>query len=467
MKLEAFDRIIQWHRHLVQPHSSKTELARKEHIFYILLIGSLYLASVAALFVGGSFIQHHLNQQNFHGASPGLIAIILLSLLSLYQISKQGRPRLAAQIYLTTLWLITVYTSLRWGALLYQAVLMHSLIIVFAGILISTQAAFIITIITSSIIILLTHLQANELIYYDQLWRQTPPHLGNAIVVGFTLGILALFSWLSNKEIARALKKAQRSEQDLKKERDSLEIKIEQRTQQLKQTQLEKMMQWQRFVDMGKITSGLFHDMRNYLTSVTLDIELDENRRALATMRQIKTFVQSTQKQLGNENHSEWFSPATEIRELLTLLKHPARKHRVKFVFKQHSTKHIYGPVSIFHQIIINLLSNAIDACSHQRPMSAKSHQIIIAFSKTNSRSIIKIEDSGCGISAQEQTQVFKPFFTTKNRSNNSGLGLFLTRTAIEQHFSGKISLTSKPDLGSIFTISFPHSIQPAKKPNS
>ncbi len=450
------NQIIQWHRRLIQPHSNKPELARKEHIFYILLIGSLYLVSAAAILVSWSFYIHYLNHQDFHGASPGLVISIIFSLLSLYQISKQGQPRLAAQIYLVTLWLITIYTSLRWGALLYQAVLMYALIIVFAGILISTRISFIITIITSSVIMALTYFQAHELIYTDQLWRQSPPHLGNAIIVSFTLVVIALFSWLSNQEISRALNQAQKSEQALKKERDSLEIKVQQRTQQLKQVQLEKMMQWKRFVNIGKIASGLFHDIRNYLTSVTLDIELDKNKRALSTMRQIQTFVQNTQKQLGDENHYQWFSPSTEIKELLGLLDYSAKKHQVELILKQPSTQQIYGPISIFHQIIINLLNNAIDACDRQDPKINTDHQIVINIITTKTKLIIKIKDSGSGINPQLQAKIFEPFFTTKHKSNNSGLGLFLTKAAIEQHFSGTINLTSKLGVGTTFTISLP-----------
>lgn len=449
--------ITDWHRQLARPAATNPNLARKERIFYILLISSLYLAGLAALLTSGSFIKSYLAQTTHHGASPLMLFATILVLLGIYRISKHGHPQLAAYIYLIILWMMTAYTSFHWGALLYQAVLIYALIIIFAGILINTRLSFLVTAITSLFVTVVTYLQSQEIIYSDQLWRQTPPHLGNAIIACFTLGVLAIFSWLSNKEISNSLEAAQKSQQDLEAERNLLEIKINKRTQQLKQAQLETMLQWQRFVDMGKIASGLFHDMRNYLTSLTLDLELDKNQQALTTIKQINNFVDGTQKQLQDENKYQLFNPIKEIAKILDILKHKINQQQIKIIVKSDSEKNLYGPTSVFHQIIINLLTNAIDSYSHHKQKHSQDRQIEIAFHSNRENSTLVIKDFGCGIEPTKSIQVFEPFFTTKTKDSNFGLGLFITKSAIEHHFSGEIKLASELNLGSTFTIIFPH----------
>ena len=87
------------------------------------------------------------------------------------------------------------------------------------------------------------------------------------------MGILATVAWLSNTEIEKALHRALGSERDLAKERDSLEIKVAERTQELQQAQTEQLIQQYRFIAFGRIAAGLFHDLASPLTSVSLNLE--------------------------------------------------------------------------------------------------------------------------------------------------------------------------------------------------
>ena len=64
----------------------------------------------------------------------------------------------------------------------------------------------------------------------------------------------------------------------------------------------------------------------------------------------------------------------------------------------------------------------------------------------------IEISNTGDGIDKEMIDDIFKPFFTTK--SKGSGLGLAITRRIVEQH-GGVISVTSDPDKGTVFNISF------------
>ena len=67
----------------------------------------------------------------------------------------------------------------------------------------------------------------------------------------------------------------------------------------------------------------------------------------------------------------------------------------------------------------------------------------------------IEIEDTGTGISQEEQAKLFERFLQGKNKRSGSGLGLYLSRCIIESH-QGKISVNSELGKGSLFTIKLP-----------
>ncbi|MBU0578714.1 HAMP domain-containing histidine kinase [Patescibacteria group bacterium] len=454
-----FKKLIKLHQRWLTPTSSDEESARKELIFYILLLGSLYLTGTATLLVIISAGKHFLAHQEFHGAPPSLMIAIWLGLMSLYRVSRQGYPRLAASLYLTLLWLATAYTSLRWGALLHQAVLTYALIIIFAGILINSKLALIITFITSLLLLILTQLQGTGVIYYDYLWQQESPHLSNTIVICLTLSLIALFSWLANREIAIALKKAMLSKQALKIERDQLEVKVQARTQQLKESQLKQMINWQRLVDVGRIASGLFHDLRNHLTQVSLDLELQQPTKALDAVHNMSDFVHHTQERLLPQNQFQYFCPATEIKNIVRMLRYQARQKQIKIKIIKLTPDQLHGSIGAFHQIMINLLTNAIESYSSAATQSSTSsqRQIEVSLQRAKNQLLLIVKDFGAGIKPDQQSKIFKPFYTTKTKTkDNFGLGLFLVKSAVEQQFNGQIQLFSKPGQGATFTISLP-----------
>ncbi|MEA5130002.1 MAG: two-component regulator propeller domain-containing protein [Proteiniphilum sp.] len=102
-------------------------------------------------------------------------------------------------------------------------------------------------------------------------------------------------------------------------------------------------------------------------------------------------------------------------------------------------------------KVLDNLLSNAIKY--------TKKGWISVCLNYTENDWIIKIEDTGIGISASEQKHLFKDFYRAKNAINSnesgSGIGLILVRKLI-QLMQGKITFSSKENEGSAFIIRFP-----------
>jgi signal transduction histidine kinase len=103
-----------------------------------------------------------------------------------------------------------------------------------------------------------------------------------------------------------------------------------------------------------------------------------------------------------------------------------------------------------FEQVILNLISNALQAMPDGGTISVKLDPIIT----TQGQMIeLTIADTGSGIPADMIDRIFDPFFTTKK--DGTGLGLAISRRILAAH-KGTISVESFPGAGTIFTIRIP-----------
>lgn len=96
------------------------------------------------------------------------------------------------------------------------------------------------------------------------------------------------------------------------------------------------------------------------------------------------------------------------------------------------------------HQVLLNLLRNALDA------MQTSQHRELIVSSAPTADEMVTIDitDTGCGISPEIASQLFQPFVTTKRQG--MGVGRSISRTIVESH-GGQITVMPNPLGGTIF----------------
>ena len=112
----------------------------------------------------------------------------------------------------------------------------------------------------------------------------------------------------------------------------------------------------------------------------------------------------------------------------------------------------IQGHFQKIEQVIANLLINA-----HQSVTPDRKGRIIITarnIERLNSL-LIEIEDNGIGMKKEVLDHIFEPFFTTRRDREGTGLGLSISYGLIKEH-RGIIGVTSRPDIGSRFSIYLP-----------
>jgi two-component system sensor histidine kinase HydH len=102
------------------------------------------------------------------------------------------------------------------------------------------------------------------------------------------------------------------------------------------------------------------------------------------------------------------------------------------------------------NQVLLNLYLNAIDSMEHGGELKVE------IFSSAQRRDVvIEVSDTGSGIRREDLAKIFEPYFTTK--STGTGLGLAIAHNIIEA-MGGKITVESKKEVGTTFTVAIPDS---------
>jgi len=150
-------------------------------------------------------------------------------------------------------------------------------------------------------------------------------------------------------------------------------------------------------------------------------------------------------------------NPQLPAQEVVDLMASRAAEHGMELVLEVGSAMApVYMDPKGIHQCLLNLVTNAIDACLDTDPQDG-SQRIVVSVAKTDDDHIrYQVTDTCCGMDEATQARLFQRFFTTKGE-RGTGIGLMLTRSIVHRH-NGSISVSSQPGEGSCFTIHLPAS---------
>jgi len=138
------------------------------------------------------------------------------------------------------------------------------------------------------------------------------------------------------------------------------------------------------------------------------------------------------------------------VKDVLVILK--SRYHeRIKITEQYDSSlPNIICNANGIGQVLMNLISNAIDAIPERGEVSIK-----VKYLSKSDEIIIQINDSGIGIPQAIIDKIFDPFFTTKDVGKGTGLGLYISYNMIKSH-QGTIDVDSELGKGTTFTVKLP-----------
>jgi two-component system, NtrC family, sensor kinase len=227
--------------------------------------------------------------------------------------------------------------------------------------------------------------------------------------------------------------------------------------QRLHQTQMSRA---EHFATLGELAAGLAHEIRNPLAGIAG--VLDIVSRDLPADSVARDVIQDAKQE------------AVQINRILTELLDTARpkppqlrvtdlagtaEHAVLFARQQAVTKHISIELEVkdvlppvehdpnqINQVLLNLLLNAIQSMD-------KRGTIRVTLERDEDEAVISVADEGKGITPENLSHIFRPFFTTKG--HGTGLGLSLARRMVESH-GGSITVSSEVGSGTLFAVRLP-----------
>jgi len=224
--------------------------------------------------------------------------------------------------------------------------------------------------------------------------------------------------------------------------------------------QLEKqILLSEKFTAIGKLAAGLAHEIRNPLTSVIGFIYLMKQKfqhaaerryldiidQELSTLNKlVSQFVLMTKPsnpQIRMCNMRSLILDTVELMKSQAILRSITLETRVP-----DEALEVMADAQQIKQVLVNLIQNAIEAMQAQGVVR-------IMLEQKDEYAVIRIKDEGKGISDEHLNQIVTPFFTTKDEG--IGLGLSISYRMIESH-KGSINISSKPGVGTTFTIQLP-----------
>lgn len=223
-----------------------------------------------------------------------------------------------------------------------------------------------------------------------------------------------------------------------------------------------QMLQGNKMIAIGQLAAGVAHEIRNPLgiirnyCYVIKHMEPIDKEKLMKVIQIIEKCLDASGRIIDNLlNFSRISSSEKEqifIREhidSMILLNEMKLKENLKAVniFCEEDFK-VNICVESLDIVLINLISNAIDA-------SKINGMIDIKLSKSATDFSISISDNGIGIEPELISEVYNPFFTTKEKREGNGLGLYIVYNEV-QKMNGTIDLESEPGVGTTFTITLP-----------
>lgn len=273
------------------------------------------------------------------------------------------------------------------------------------------------------------------------------------------------------------IRERKKYEQHLQESRDELEARVKERTQDLtlinekltteiiehKQTQ-DELVQAGKLAVLGQLSAGINHELNQPLTAIrsyaenskqfinhgdltTAQTNLDDIAQLTEHMSKIisplKVFSRKSAGQPEPVNLKLIQDGATSI------INPHLEENAVELIWPDNLLKkYVIGDVVRLEQVIVNLLSNAIDAMA-----DCANKQIEISLSEEKDTIHLMFRDNGPGIPEAEIHRVFEPFFTTKSlKQQGLGLGLSISQR-ITESLGGEIKVANHADGGAIFTL--------------
>ena len=215
-----------------------------------------------------------------------------------------------------------------------------------------------------------------------------------------------------------------------------------------------------RLAAMGQMAAGLAHQLRTPLASAVLYAsQLDQftvdNPKQNKAVEKVRTCMRYLEKLINDmlmyAKGGEFAEQKFQLNDLLvtfnTRIENTIREKKIQLsIISRLNDIQLTGSLDALVSVLINLLENAMQVCEGDCKIELEVYQQADYL-------ILAVRDNGPGLSVDQQTKIFEPFFT--QREGGTGLGLAVAQSIVQAHH-GDLLVRSQPGKGSNFYICLP-----------
>lgn len=198
-----------------------------------------------------------------------------------------------------------------------------------------------------------------------------------------------------------------------------------------------------KLASLGEMSAGIAHEINNPLAIITGSLavlaKVRHNREKFAAriasmnrgLHRIERIVKGLRKFSRSSEQSQVapYDLVLVAQEALLLIESISKRHQVLVELQSAESAWVLCDEVEIEQVLVNLVANAIDAVK-----GSESPWVRLELEKKESKVVLRVIDSGFGISPEIEKKMFDPFFTTKPVGEGTGLGLSITKGILDEH---------------------------------
>ena len=288
------------------------------------------------------------------------------------------------------------------------------------------------------------------------------------IITLTVLVFMALFSFLMTSIIGDVIRKyksqVQLKEGKLQNLNKNLASRVSQGIEEGKRKD-RAILQQSKLARMGSMISMIAHQWRQPLTELSgVLMELETATRfkkvndkhilnSIEKSDKMIEFMSNTIDDFRNfykpDKKKEKFLVVDSCKKALNLVNASLSERDINLILDVKDDIEVFGYPTEYSQVILNLISNARDILVEKNIDNPK---IKIKIKTRGSLSVVTVSDNAGGIKEENFDLIFDPYFSTKDSSKGTGLGLYISKLIIERNMGGELSVRNDEE-GAVFKI--------------
>ena len=303
----------------------------------------------------------------------------------------------------------------------------------------------------------------------------------NVVLFVMFLSIAILISIAISQKIDEVLKsyenKVKLNAKELEEINEPLEIKVQKEIEKNREKE-QLLVQKSKFIALGEMISNIAHQWRqplSELSSILMYIKFKQSIKALDenTMNQK---LQEADKVLDFISHTiddfrNFFMPKKEKVEfylnkvvdvVINIVSSTLKNYDIRLEIDIDEKIVLKTYLNEYEQVLLNIINNAKDVLIEKK---IENPYIKIRAQEEVNHIILTIEDNGGGVLVEPKGKIFEPYFTTKENSNGTGIGLYMSKIIIDKNMKGKLRVKNTKD-GAKFAIIIPKNIEESAEIN-